>query len=402
MAILDQVRKLYNNNHKIGSYGGISYDYTCPSPKNYPHQWLWDSCFHSIVLTHFDPERGKKEIETLLLNQKADGFIPCVSIWEKRYPFEEIFYITKISQPPAIPLAVEEIYKKTKDTDFVNEVYPKLKIFMEWYGNNRDSNRNSLAEVIHPWESGIDSTPSFDKQLGIKQKSPGVFRVFSTFFSILFKYFLLGWDGNKILEKKIFLSENVLVNSIYAKSLKSMTFLAKVLQNSTDAGFFEKRYRWVIKALVKNCWSEKEEIFYDLDKNGKQVEVKTISSLMPLILEDLPKRYSEALIKKHLLNKDEFWSEYPIPSVALDDKMFNPGKNLVLWRGPTWVNTNWFLAKALMLRGYRKEAKVVILKTAEMIEKSGFWEFYNPFTGEGYGQPNFGWSSLILDMLTFN
>jgi hypothetical protein len=35
----------------------------------------------------------------------------------------------------------------------------------------------------------------------------------------------------------------------------------------------------------------------------------------------------------------------------------------------------------------------------EMIEKSGFREYYHPETGEGYRRENFGWSTLILDLL---
>jgi hypothetical protein len=35
----------------------------------------------------------------------------------------------------------------------------------------------------------------------------------------------------------------------------------------------------------------------------------------------------------------------------------------------------------------------------EMIEKWGFREYYNPETGQGYRRENFGWSTLILDLL---
>jgi hypothetical protein len=109
--------RLFNKNRRTGIFNGARYDYTCPSPRNYPHQWLWDSCFHAIVLTNFDLERSKSEIKTLLLNQRGDGFIPCVSIWEKRFPLEGMFYVNKITQPPVIPIAVEIIYESTKDTE---------------------------------------------------------------------------------------------------------------------------------------------------------------------------------------------------------------------------------------------------------------------------------------------
>ncbi|WP_439673173.1 hypothetical protein [Cupriavidus necator] len=33
------------------------------------------------------------------------------------------------------------------------------------------------------------------------------------------------------------------------------------------------------------------------------------------------------------------------------------------------------------------------------IERSGFREYYNPFSGEGYGAKDFTWSGLVIDMV---
>ena len=38
-------------------------------------------------------------------------------------------------------------------------------------------------------------------------------------------------------------------------------------------------------------------------------------------------------------------------------------------------------------------------RTRELVDKHGFREFYNPYTGEPYGAPGFGWSTLVIDML---
>jgi hypothetical protein len=34
-----------------------------------------------------------------------------------------------------------------------------------------------------------------------------------------------------------------------------------------------------------------------------------------------------------------------------------------------------------------------------MIERWGFREYYDTFTGEGLGAPDFSWTALILDLL---
>ena len=41
------------------------YQYTVPSNAAYPYQWLWDSCFHAIVLSSFEPDAAKAELRSL-------------------------------------------------------------------------------------------------------------------------------------------------------------------------------------------------------------------------------------------------------------------------------------------------------------------------------------------------
>ena len=132
------------------------------------------------------------------------------------------------------------------------------------------------------------------------------------------------------------------------------------------------------------------------DKKGSQIHVNTITSLLPLML-DIPKDIKEGLIN-HLINKEEYWSRYPIPTVAMNEKSFNPNNILLLWRGPTWLNTNFFIWKGLKKHKEENIANDLVTRTRELISKSGFREFFNPITGEGGGAKNFGWSSLVLLM----
>ncbi len=34
-----------------------------------------------------------------------------------------------------------------------------------------------------------------------------------------------------------------------------------------------------------------------------------------------------------------------------------------------------------------------------MVERSGFREYFNPFTAEGYGSRDHAWSTIVLDMI---
>jgi len=139
-------------------------------------------------------------------------------------------------------------------------------------------------------------------------------------------------------------------------------------------------------------------------KRNKTIPVKTVTSLVPLFLTDLDAAHAERLIKTHLLNSNEFNLPYPIPSVAKCEVFFHP-ETLpfywikALWRGPTWFSTNWLIVKGLLKHGYDDIASGIIARMSEMVQRGGFREYFNPLTGKGYGKHNFGWSTLLLDLI---
>jgi hypothetical protein len=107
----------------------------------------------------------------------------------------------------------------------------------------------------------------------------------------------------------------------------------------------------------------------------------------------------ERLVDQWVISPEDFWLPYPLPSVPASNPKFLPGNPRgFIWRGPTWINTNWFLSHALRRHGYPQLADTIVAKSHEAIEKSGFREYYHPYTAEGLGARDFGWSTLILDM----
>ena len=195
----------------------------------------------------------------------------------------------------------------------------------------------------------------------------------------------------------LFHVEDVLVNSIYVMGLRS---LARLLGNAPEAAEFNRDADKTRDALLTKCWDEEVGAFFDLSGVAeKPLKEVTISSLMPLVLEDLPRPIVERLVDTWVTDPKHFWTPYPLPSVPASDPKFMPGNPRgFIWRGPSWINTNWFLSHALRRHGYADLADTIVVKSQECIEKSGFREYYEPFTAEGLGARDFGWSTLILDM----
>ena len=395
------------------SWKDTDYKFIAPANKEYVYQWLWDTGFHAIVLSHFDTDWAKREIRNFLIGQWESGFLPHIIFWGKKKTLPHWAYIesalsirprtTSITQPPIFPITVEAIYKKDEDKEFLREVLPKLARHHRWLIKNRDIDQDNLLSIISPNESGMDELPVFQVAAGYTGLETT--RLHYTYRKGDILNHRYRFDSKKILEKDYFNVEELLFNIVFIESARSLSRLFKVISEPNEEKFFKSVADKSEEALLTKCWDKKDEIFYSLYKKDERfANVKTVASLAPLFLDGLKGEQLKKLVEKHVLNKDEFYTEYPFPSVSKDEKYYVPHDTpfhqvKLLWRGPTWIATNWFVVKGLQKHGYNDIARDVVKKMSQMIDTHGFREYYNPETGEGYRRQNFGWSTLILDLL---
>lgn len=50
-------------------------------------------------------------------------------------------------------------------------------------------------------------------------------------------------------------------------------------------------------------------------------------------------------------------------------------------------------------KGFLKEADHLVKSIKKLVDKSGFREYYNPFSGKGNGAHDFTWAGLVVDMI---
>src|SRR5438132_7180724 len=388
-----------NRQRGISAWAGQRYDFVCPSPTTYPFQWFWDSAFHAIALLHVDPELAKQEIRCLLQGARPDGFIPHMLLWEKSahdaalreysIALADPFYTATI-QPPVVARAVLRIYQATGDEEFVRDVLPPIRRFFRWLKAYRDPDDDSLVAIIQPDESGLDASPKYDRLMGIgsgrpEEMRPQLHRSMQRLFDAYAPYRA---DPARIPALDVFTWEDVMVNAIYADGLRCLAKLTAVAGDpGREAEEFSARAERVRHALETKCWDEDAGVFWDLAGWAeKPARTLTFTCLFPLILEDLDPRKAKRLVDEHLLNEKEFWLPYPIPSVAASERAFDPGwRAKTTWRGPTWINVNWYLYWGLRAHGRGDIASHIVDRTIAMIERSGIREFYDPRTGDGEG-----------------
>lgn len=333
------------------------------TPDRWPHRhlWLWDSCFHSLAYTFIDKKLAEDSIVSVLDTQQKNGFIPHIGRPNGDF--------STITQPPLLSWAVYKVYKQTKNKKFLTSSYPKLKAYLLWCLKNRDKNNNSLVEWERSDESGMDNSSRFNKG--------------RTFDAIDFS--------------------SILVNDLLC--------LYKIGQEIGQADLnLKKRVNQISEKIENYLWNRKERFFLDRYFNGRFSIYKTCCGFLPLLSESATNQQAECLAV-HLKNPKEFNTNFPIPSEAIDSPTFDNN----MWRGPVWLNYNYFIIEGLRNYGFTELAdkikKITLREVEKWFRKEGtIFEFYDPFgkisprrlpRKDKYGAiKEFGWSAAIYVILT--
>jgi len=406
----ESVRALYDRNRQRGhaAWCGYDYDFVCPSMGTYPFQWFWDSCFHTVALSHVDPERARSEVRSLLKNQQPDGFVAHVTFWQ-REAFEEMLktysiayrtpYLSDCIQPPVLAEAVQAAARGAGGRAFLDEVLPKVRRYFDWLDRVRDPDRDGLIATLQPDESGLDHTPKYDAYLGIAGTDLEDFT--AAWERVAGPYATVGRDPEKMFALDRFICEDVLVNTIYGENQRVLGELLESVGDAAGASAMRTRAAHTTEGLVSKCYDAEAGLFFDLaGRREERLRVNTVSSLLPLALPDIPARIAERIVG-HLTDEREYAASFPVSSVAMNEPSYAPGVvgTKLVWRGPSWMNTNWYLARGLRRHGRAEIARHVEDRSGALVERDGFREYYNPTTGEGNGARDFSWTGVVVDLL---
>ena len=404
------VAALYERNRQRGlaPWCGYEYDFVCPSTGTYPFQWFWDSCFHAIVLSHIDVRLAETEIRSLLKNQAEDGFVAHVTFWQ-REKFEEMLstyaiayrtpYLSDCIQPPVLGIAIQAIMDHGGSDAFLREVLPEVRRYFDWLDRVRDPDRDGLVATLQPDESGLDHTPKHDEYLGVRRNS--VDDQNRVWHGPADAYEKVGRDPARMFAADVFVLEDVMVNTVYAESQRALAGLYRRIGDAAGAAEMDARARKTRDAIVAKCWDEEAGLFFDLAGLAeRKLRVDTFTCLVPLMLPDLPEAMVARLVAA-IEDPGRYATPYPLPTVSPREKGFSPFpvRGNLVFRGTTWINSNWLVTRGLRRHGREDLARRIEDASFALVDKSGFREHFNPFTGEGHGAEGFSWSGLVLDML---
>jgi hypothetical protein len=367
----------------IRTADGVPFAYTCPSPTHYPWQWYWDSCFTAIAWRHFDPRNSRRELESLLAAQREDGLIGHTIFWNTPLPASRRLTYNVISadapmtasiQPPALAWAWRIAVGDPATV-------PAIVRHHDWVDENRDLDGDGLIWIVQPDESGLDASPQFDAIWGRHAHGR------AAFIQLIRRNRRLGYDARAIAAAAGPVCCEVLTNVI-----QCLSRLALGRESLTPT-------------IVGRLYDESSGLFLPLARPApRRPTAITWTALAPLALPDLPESIGRRLVEEHLLDPEQFWLPVPPPSVSASDPSFSLDDRGLLglkryWRGPTWVNAAWLVWLGLVRLGYDDHAAQLVERLAATIAAQGLREYYHAYTGRGMGTFDFGWSSLIMELI---
>jgi glycogen debranching enzyme len=394
MDLRAEAHTLFRENRRVHG----EFEYTVPSPSTYPYQWLWDSCFHAIILSMLEPEAAKKELRALVSKQFPDGLIPHIIFWDLKitrpYNWDWIAgTVTSITQPPMLAYAAWEIFRRTGDRTFLEELYPKILLFYQYLIQNRDPQDHHIIGIINPDESGEDNSPRFDIPLHVSTDISFLGHMQKRR-KLIHENRVCNFDA-EICMSKNFWVKDVPFNAILVKNLETLSHIASLLGHEQGEQFGQLH-----SGLVKEAMRERlmaDGIFWSaMDHDYKPLRVATWAHFAPLFAGLYTKPEADALMEEHFGNHETFRSRFGIRSVSKQEAAYRPDG---FWRGPIWFAPHWFIYQGLMTYGYKTEAKFISDATMGLVERNGFREYFNPETGEAYGAKRFTWGALALDMV---
>lgn len=376
------------------------HQFTVPSHSTYPHQWLWDSCFHAIVLSILEPEAAKKELLSLVSRQFPDGMIPHIIFWKQKLlsPHQIAWRwgkddMTSITQPPMLAYAAWEIHRRAPDKAFLEKIYPSLLSYYTWLVKTRDPRHHHLAGIINPDESGEDNSPRFDAPLD----APSNISFAGHFFmrrKLVEANRVCNFDA-ELCMSKTFWVKDVPFNSILIRNLQVLGHIASYLGHKAGEHFAMQQHGLYKEAMRRHLF--RDGVFWSAwGKDYTPIRVATWAHFAPLFADIYTQEEAKELVDTHLRDTTTFRSNYGIRTVSKEEPSYRPDN---FWRGPIWFAPHWFIYKGLRAYNLKDEARFFTNANMNLLERHGFREYFNPETGQAYGAKNFTWGALTLDML---
>ena len=301
----------------------------------------WDNFFLGYLATLESRDLALAGIVEHLRGHTPEGFLPNDNRGNGSKSWDR-------SQPPVGGIMVREVYRRFPERWFLEAAFDPLLAWNSWWPEARDNGgllsygsheaKNPFAEPVvrtktaAGYESGMDDSPMYE-------------------------------DVPFNREKDVLELQDVGLTSLYIADCRALAELARLLGREAEAGELEERAATFASAL-DGLWVEERGYYLnyrtDLDRPSER---RSPTLFYPLLAGVASEARAGRLIQEHLLNPEEFWGEFVLPSTTRDDPSFPRQR---YWKGAIWPPLNFLTYLALRQAGDRTTAAELSARSLDM------------------------------------
>ena len=281
-----------------------------------------------------------------------------------------------------------EVYKVSKDKDFLEEAYDAGEKYVNWIVKNRDINAdgtfewgpNGIVENARDWYNAVFQVTA-DRQLDVEKGDIS--------------------DSLDCLDLTVMI----------IKEMRSLSNMAKELGKDHASRKWTEKADAIMQLVNDYMWDKETGFYYSVDKNDHSFKFQTrdlrrqeIIGFLPLWAEATTKERADTLVK-HLTDPNKFWREFGVPSLAADDIFYNANVDYCCkWNGPVWLLWDYMVFQGLLNYGYKDIAKelankMILCVTTQLSKNHNFWESYSPDNVALNCPSNYIWDCIMARLL---
>jgi len=334
--------------------------------------FCWDTFFVGQMLSCESPDLARLNFEAVTAAIDELGMVP-------NYYMAHGAVSKDRSMPPLGAYMIWKTQAARPDVPWLARMYPRLCRWHRYWMASRDGNGDGLLE----W--GTNPTPKYE----FPQLLPYNPSLQHTAKCAMYES---GLDNSPMYDDVPFNEKthtlelaDVGLNSYYAMDCEALAWIAEALGRSDDARRFRREHEQIKARINGQLWDDEHGIYANRHWDGRFSPRWSPTSFFPLIagIPDRPR--AERLIREHLLNHEEFWGTYVLPSISRKDPAFGDND---YWRGRIWGPFNFLVAEGLRRYRFDDEAAELARRGLEMFMANwradgGVYENYNAVTGRG-------------------
>lgn len=350
--------------------------YSVPHAGTYPHQWLWDSCFHAIVwLRVGEPDRAIAELRAVFAHQQSDGFVPHMTYWsdpDAALGFWGRRGTSCITQPPMYGHAIAELVRAgiAVPDDVLAAAHHGLRYLLDV----RTPGGAGGVRIVHPWESGCDDSIRWDRWCA-PQWTPQAWRKHK---AALVAAIVAGDTSRFAVEPASFTA----LVAFNARELAGVGFEA-----SADARLASAADDLAV--VLANRWDSGACTWADVDPGGQVTSVaRTLDALLGTLVVDDAVQCGAAL--DQLTDPAAFAAPFGPAGAHRTEPGWDPDR---YWRGPSWPQLSYLVWLAAR-RWRHRSAPMIAGGLVSGAVASGWGEYWNPDTGSSRGAAPQSWTGV--------